>query len=159
MSTIYVDNLSPNLGSRVMAAGHVVQVVKGTSTSSVAISSTTETSTGLSATITPTSSSSLVLVTVTLGEFRSYTDSATRFQIYRGGSKIIDLFNEAGYGPSVGSGMIGFTLCGQYVDSPSSTSSTSYTLYGRMLQTNTGVLQIMPNSLSISTMTLMEIAQ
>ena len=65
MSTLYVDNLQPNLGSRVMAAGHVVQVVEGSS-------GTFHTFNGVSgwldltASITPTSASSLILVKVHL---------------------------------------------------------------------------------------------
>ena len=66
MSTLYVDNLQPNLGSRVMAAGHVVQVVQATSTTNLTVSSggggTTWNDSGATVTITPTVASSKVLV-------------------------------------------------------------------------------------------------
>ena len=67
MSTLYVDNLQPNLGSRVMAAGHVVQVVSTTKTDTASSSSTSfgEIS-GLSVSITPTSSTSKILVSFNL---------------------------------------------------------------------------------------------
>ena len=40
MSTLYVDNLEPNLGSRVLAAGHVVQVVQATHTTQTELTTT-----------------------------------------------------------------------------------------------------------------------
>ena len=65
MTTLYVDNIAPNLQSKISApnlqlpSGSVLQVVSSTKTDSSAISSTSFTdSTGLSATITPTSTSS-----------------------------------------------------------------------------------------------------
>ena len=70
MSTLYVDNLQPNLGSRVMAAGHVVQVVYDNATGqSAAVATVTnnlaDTATGFYAEITPTSSDSKILVMLT----------------------------------------------------------------------------------------------
>lgn len=62
MSTLYVDNLQPNLGSRVMAAGHVVQVVTADLTSAGAVSGNAWQSI-LSANITPTSTTSKIVVT------------------------------------------------------------------------------------------------
>ena len=63
MSTLYVDNLQPNLGSRVMAAGHVVQVVQAASTTY--LETTTSGSwlnVGAVATIVPTSTTSKILL-------------------------------------------------------------------------------------------------
>lgn len=64
MSTLYVDNLQPNLGSRVMAAGHVVQVVQGASSADINFASTLSIGTTIytGPTITPTSTSSKILV-------------------------------------------------------------------------------------------------
>ena len=62
MSTLYVDNLQPNLGSRVMAAGHVVQVVSAETNSQVQNTTTSYIDTGLTATITPTSASSKIAI-------------------------------------------------------------------------------------------------
>lgn len=67
MSTLYVDNLEPNLGSRVMAAGHVVQVVHNTINQKIAFTSTSFTSSGLSVSITPTSANSKIHVRLTTG--------------------------------------------------------------------------------------------
>jgi hypothetical protein len=61
MSTLYVDNLQPNLGSRVMAAGHVVQVVSAELTSLGSVTGNAW-QTIMSANITPTSSSSKIVV-------------------------------------------------------------------------------------------------
>lgn len=46
MSVLYVDNLQPNLGSRVMAAGHVVQVKQASSNSRFTTQSTSFVDTG-----------------------------------------------------------------------------------------------------------------
>ena len=60
MSTLYVDNLQPNLGSRVMAAGHVVQVVEDSISSLVTSSSTFSSLKSFS--ITPTSATSKIVI-------------------------------------------------------------------------------------------------
>ena len=60
MSTLYVDSLQPNLGSRVMAAGHVVQVVEDSIDTVINGSSTFSTLKSLS--ITPTSASSKIVI-------------------------------------------------------------------------------------------------
>ena len=62
MSTLYVDNLQPNLGSRVMAAGHVVQVVQEVETASGTVSGGSW-QTIMTASITPTSTSSKIIIT------------------------------------------------------------------------------------------------
>jgi hypothetical protein len=66
MSTLYVDNLQPNLGSRVMAAGHVVQFKYDYSSTGTTI--TTNANSGgwvdvpVSVTITPTSTNSKIYI-------------------------------------------------------------------------------------------------
>ena len=64
MSTLYVDNLQPNLGSRVMAAGHVVQVVQGPYSNRLNFNQSLTTGTTIysAPTITPTSSNSKILI-------------------------------------------------------------------------------------------------
>lgn len=67
MSTLYVDNLQPNLGSRVMAAGHVVQVVRNEISAGVQLAENATTNSFsdiVSTTITPTATSSKIKVTV-----------------------------------------------------------------------------------------------
>jgi len=78
MSTLYVDTLSPNTASRVLSAGHVVQVVQGVKTSTSTITSTTFSDIGLSASITPTSSSSKILVSVQLWGYSGFYTAPNR---------------------------------------------------------------------------------
>jgi len=82
MSTLYVDNLQPNLGSRVMAAGHVVQVVSARDTTRVQGSTSAYQNTGLAITFTPSSANSKLLfiadVSVNLGSV-GYSGNTGRF--------------------------------------------------------------------------------
>lgn len=71
MSTLYVDNLEPNLGSGVHAAGHVVQVVFGELTTRVQTSTTSWNDIGLSATITPQHANSKILISCFFGRIGS----------------------------------------------------------------------------------------
>lgn len=139
--------------------GVVLQVVQSVATAYTGIATTTETAiTDLSATITPSSSTSKILVMVTIGELRSPTTTAARFQLYRNGSKIRDAINELGYGLN-SSSSIGMALSWNYLDSPSTTSAITYALYGRCLVVGgAGPIQIMPNGASTSSVILMEIA-
>ena len=100
MSTLYVDNLQPNLGSRVMAAGHVVQVVNG-DLGTLSTSSSTYSDIG-SLSITPTSASSKILV---LLEYHLYIPSGAA-STWRGGlvqlvrDTTILMSDNSGYGNS-----------------------------------------------------------
>jgi hypothetical protein len=67
MSTLYVDNLQPNLGSRVMAAGHVVQVVRNETTVSTTFSENSSSNAYVdvvSQAITPTATTSKIRVNI-----------------------------------------------------------------------------------------------
>ena len=152
MSTLYVDNLQPNLGSRVMAAGHVVQVV--TANKNLSTDSTTGSGSyidaGLSASITPTSANSKIYV---VAHFSGLSTSGNWLisTLYR------DSTNTAG------SEGLGITQAGNWVtttltvvDSPSTTSSVTYGLYVK--RGGTGTAYYHWNG-SIDTITLMEIAQ
>ena len=82
MSTLYVDNLQPNLGSRVMAAGHVVQVVAARDTTKVNGSTSAYQNTGLAISFTPSSANSKLLfiadVSVNMGGV-GYSGNTGRF--------------------------------------------------------------------------------
>ena len=87
MSTLYVDNLQPNLGSRVMAAGHVVQVKTAKTTALVTVSGTTNTSLGCPVTITPSSANTLLFI-----QFNGHHAGAAgkaEFHLYQNGSQIL----------------------------------------------------------------------
>jgi len=127
MSTLYVDNLQPNLGSGVSIPGHVVQTVYSTNTSQLSTTSTSETSTGLSVTITPHSSSSNIKLTAYLSALRKSGDNTMSFFWYRNGSKVetpvFGLFDTSD------TQLITDSITPISFDAPSSASSQTYTLY------------------------------
>ena len=155
------------------SASKVLQVVSVPLTATFTMTGQTQTAiTGLSASITPKFSTSKVLVIVTIGGFSQGTGQG-RFILTRGGSNIG--VGDAGSGqlqvtfgisgPSSGAPMI--TGCGQYLDSPATTSSTTYGVTvssndaGAAIYINRSVTDSGSTSYqrSISTITLMEIAQ
>ena len=117
--------------------GKVLQVVFGTSTTSTQVASTTYADTSLSATITPSSSSSKVLV-LAQQHFYYSRDSfyqAAKLRLVRGSTTIYDMAPN-GYeswrlwvqGVTVVE-LNGFAPV-MYLDSPSTTSATTYKLQG-----------------------------
>ena len=144
------------------AGGKVLQVVMGTSTTSTSISSTTYTDTSLSATITPSATSSKVLCFI--GQQANLSSSNTLcvmgMQLLRGSTSIYD------FGTS-GTATLGLQIVGAsftqirsivnncYLDSPSTTSATTYKTQVKVYETNdTAQLQ---ESSTPSTLILMEI--
>ena len=105
--------------------GKVLQVVSVTNTTQqTTTSGTYVASTGLTASITPSSTSSKILISV-MSNIRSSADAA--YTLYRGAT------NLAGAGDFVqiyaGGADIRQLMTINYLDSPSTTSSTTYTLY------------------------------
>lgn len=157
MSTLYVDNLEPNLGSRVMAAGHVVQVVRANFTTNNVTSSSSYVATDIEASITPTSASSLILVNVCTGIDTNNTTRAAYLTLYRDNTTNLKQGSSDWivFGVS-SSGRIQIPGNLQYMDSPATTSSVTYTLYhksGGSYQTE------VPGNFQTQQITLMEIAQ
>ena len=175
MSTLYVDNLQPNLGSRVMAAGHVVQVVQAAETATGTVSGGAW-QTIVSASITPTSTSSKIVITCngcfsnpsSSGnlEFTTRTLSSATGAVQVGdtsgnktsGNTVLWLGQDSAYD--------GVSPAWTVVDEPSSTSPVTYSLqvYGSESQSvnynkqrqNADAEYTIRGS---STITLMEIAQ
>lgn len=160
MSTLYVDNLEPNLGSEVLIpdlkprAGQVLQVVQDYETAAVAFSGTDTYHTVMSVTITPKDANSKMLIRADVSY--GYTPGQQQYEWYwyvdksvGGGSATgVGLADAAGsrqrgwFQPAalVTSASVGFmamgTLSGQYLDSPSTTSEIVYQLKFRS-HTNT----------------------
>jgi hypothetical protein len=124
----------------------IVQVVQGTLTVGASVSGSTWQATGLSATITPTSASNKILAVVSCGAVGSGATTTIGFEIYRGGTPV-------GIGDVVGSRIqTGFRMvqisdtnhCGgvgfSYLDSPATTSATTYSLYWQPSAGQTGYL-------------------
>lgn len=178
-STLYVDNLEPNLGNRVMAAGHVIQVVQGEfgGTASAACPDNVSVDTGLEATITPTSASSKILV-----QYSVFLGSSNAYNLW---SRIVRGSTQIGNGTANGSRPVAnarFTtysanssadpyhlscLSNSYLDDPNTTSATTYKIQMGFYANYTvyinrsGTWQNYAgyDTIPLSTITLMEIAQ
>ena len=138
--------------------GSVLQVVQGSVvTSTTSSTSSTFVTTSITASITPSSSSSKILCFVNTSLDNNASGNQTVLTIYRNSTNVLDS------GSASGSGFNGLynagsrnqlSACYYYLDSPSTTSSTSYTLYFRSI----GGGNITINNTCSSYMTLMEIA-
>jgi len=134
-------------------AGNVIQVVQATSTTAFSTSSSSMVATGISASITPTSSSSKILVRMTVQVASSA--SGAGIAIYRSTTSI--------WSPSTsdGSGFYGIypaIICLnnlEYLDSPATTSSTTYNLY---MASRSGASSTVGTNNAGTVITLMEIA-
>lgn len=109
-----------------LSAGKVLQVVQGTYATQTSTTSSTPVTSNLAASITPSSSSNKVLVMATVNSFYTTSSPAGGYlYIYRDSTQIVD---KAGWNYSQSGGIID-TIGLNYLDSPSSTSSVTYTIY------------------------------
>ena len=104
----------------------VYQVVQGTFSTVTTVSSSTYVTTGLTASITPKFSTSKILIIATCTTFTSGSATGLSFRIVRGSTDIWTSINYSSYSSS-GGGLIA-TNTVNWLDSPNTTSSTSYTL-------------------------------
>jgi hypothetical protein len=133
-----------------LPTGSVLQVVtfnsdaaRGTTTSTSFVAST------LAATITPTSATSKIYIVTTFPAFTTSTNVAN-YTIYRDATNI---GGTGGFVANVTNNTYA-SVAMSYLDSPATTSATTYTVY---YKTNNNTVGISDNSFR-STMTLMEIA-
>jgi hypothetical protein len=144
-----------------LPTGSVLQVVQGTLSTTFSTTNTTLTDTGLSASITPTSSSSKILVVVNLnGVHNSTTNYNVYYTLLRNSTNLTNISNGSGWGIRSGqnSGRWGSDSI-TYLDSPSTTSSTTYKVQIASEGGGTTVYICDVNSFSaLSTITIMEIA-
>jgi hypothetical protein len=143
-------------------AGSVLQVVSVTYSTQTSISSTSYTDTGLTASITPTSASSKILVIVNQSVANQQNTNAARvfeLQLLRGATTIMDkdFYSYAAVGAN---GYFETGLDGTQIvlDSPATTSSTTYKTQGRMDSTASSTALVFQQGSGESTITLMEIA-
>jgi hypothetical protein len=142
--------------------GSVLQVVNATYSTETTIVSTSYTNTGLSASITPTSASNKILVIVgqTIIASRTTGSEIGSVNLVRGATQVMEITRalglEAGNGSGgnyVNFGTIGFS----YLDSPSTTSSTTYKTQAKASSiANSGYVECQSGS-STSTLTLIEV--
>ena len=143
-----------------MAAGTILQVVQSNTTTQTSISGFTFVTTGITASITPQSSSNKILIITAAG---CYTQTGAQIvsTIYRGSTNLAT--GASGFTWSyAGSTGMGTTHAMCYLDSPATTSSTTYTIYAANANIATGIYNNptgagTPNTQQ-ATITLMEIA-
>ena len=138
----------------VFPAGAVLQVVQGTFNTSTTTTSTSLVTTGFSVSITPKFNTSKVLVQVNGGKTYCPASSAMGCYMYRNGSTLgasLGFAYETG-----GTSPVGSPHSFSYLDSPATTSSTTYTPYFKSLTGSTVYFADAPAVYTV-TMTLMEI--
>jgi hypothetical protein len=144
----------------VAAGGKVLQVVNATSTTQTNVASTTYTDTTLSATITPSSTTSKILVIYSqvLNCERSAIGTAAKLQLLRGSTSIQNL----GFIQNMNATGASFTaltamVTSSCLDSPSTTSATTYKTQIAANTTANGGIAIAQIDSNPSSMTLLEI--
>ena len=173
-------NLSlPGAGTvdRLERAGNILQVVSTTKTDVFSLATQTPTLiTGLTASITPSSSSSKVLISIDMCVSAGAANYTTWFYLYRGGS-VITGAQAANSGGIQGNQERAFKMCrnsssndataiaGMYLDSPSTTSATTYQVYMSGESGQTHYINKMANEQNysytprtVANITIMEIA-
>ena len=129
------DNTFASAGA---TAGQVIQVVTATDTTNRTVSSTSFTSTTVSASITPASASNKILVLVS-GMMSINTSNAGSFlTVLRGATDLASTtngFTGNSYGGDAPVNQNAGAISVSFLDSPSTTSSTTYTIHTR---TSTG---------------------
>jgi hypothetical protein len=137
------------------SSGKILQVLQQTYSTATSNGTETYADTGITLNITPSSASSKVLIFVTVaGMYRSANDCSARFQVMRGASSIHEfeknIMNSGGVANQSG------TTVTNYLDSPATTSATTYKVQFRRNPAGGGTIYINLSD-SISTITLMEV--
>jgi len=126
-------------------AGGILQVVQSTGTASQSTTSTSYVTTGLTLTITPASATNKVLITYT--GYAYAVGGNEKYAIYRGATKICESL--VALSGNLSSSAI------SYLDSPASTSATTYTLY---YLATAGTAYLNGDGTSLYSLTAMEVA-
>ena len=129
-SSVNLSNAT-SLAVAALPTGSVIQVVQATLTSSFSTTAASFTSTGLTASITPQFTTSKILVLISTYGLALIANGQASYTIYRSstnlasGSGLNQSFSELNGNLSPSQAPLAIS----YLDSPSTTSSTSYTLY------------------------------
>ncbi len=136
-----------------------MQVVQSVYTTATAVASTTYTDTGLTATITPSSASSKVLVIVNQNAeaFRETSQASAHIRLLRGATAILTVSNAVQIYAVGGVYILSPNNNYTYLDSPATTSATTYKTQGKADDTaNAGSARFQQGS-TPSMITLIEI--
>jgi hypothetical protein len=145
--SIYVAIISIN--------GIVEAYANATYSTETSTSSSTYSDSGLSASITPSSSSSKILVIVDVQGGKTTGVTGLDLKLLRGSTDLIIFAKASGYNGGTSYNLVGSSSC-CYLDSPATTSSTTYKVQ-LASNSNVSTARINDNS-SVSTISLMEIA-
>jgi len=141
--------------SNAMPTGSVLQVVQATYSTSFNTGSTSYVDTGLSASITPTSASSKILVLVNQGGFLRRTSTSEQcgyVNLVRGSTQVTEFV-----ACKTVSGYVPYFNGINYLDSPNTTSSTTYKTQTKVdTAADSGLIYFQSGNLT-STIILMEI--
>jgi hypothetical protein len=161
-------NLGDGITGADLPAGSVLQVIQGTTTTSVATTSTTPVDTGLSVSITPTSESSKILVFI--NQSCNNTRSAANnggfgLRLLRGATEVeqfngvtVPAYTTVYLNSSASpSGFMSYVAV-QYLDAPSTTSEVTYKTQGAVGAATLSPSLTFQTDSTPSFMTLMEIA-
>jgi hypothetical protein len=137
----------------------VLQVLQDVQTGIVSTNGTTLVTTNCSQAITPASASNTVLVTVTLnGCATTDGQKPMNFKLFRGATQIADMSDSNFYTPVTTSYASGGTIGVTYLDSPATTSSTTYEVkFAATTATTVYIGNYQNNNTVTSSITLMEI--
>jgi hypothetical protein len=129
ISTISNSGISASaaISTSKLGTGAVLQVVQGTTSSIYATTSTSAITTNLTASITPTSSSSKILIISTFSLYCANPSKAVAF-LYRNSTNLSAAAGGAYLYSSISTGAQ-ITTGINLLDSPATTSATTYTIY------------------------------
>jgi hypothetical protein len=108
-----------------MPAGSILQVVQGTFTGQQSTTSTSFTASNIAASITPTSSASKIAVFIQTSIKSDLAAQEVHITMYRGATNL----TASGSGFAAGTATAWMPATVIYLDSPATTSATTYTLY------------------------------
>jgi len=123
-------------GTKLSGAGAVLQVVTATA-GAVSITSASDVTTNITASITPSSASNKILILITsvvnFTDYASRTNDFCGVNLKRGATSLVGGGNnDFASAYSVSPHNFTYPVAISYVDSPSTTSSTTYTLFSRI---------------------------
>jgi hypothetical protein len=150
---------SQSIAKASLPAGSILQVVNAYTVTGTTTTSGTQVDTALSATITPTSASSKILVLMNGDGYVNRGSTAISygdmyFYIVRGATTLASGRSAVNFGVATWADMFPAQNCFVYLDSPATTSSTTY----KMQISVSNSLSLSVPFQSFATMTLLEIA-
>jgi hypothetical protein len=140
-----------------VGGGKVKQVIFGSTATSAANTTTTYADTNLTATITPTANTSKVLVLVSQnGVLGTTASNGVKLKLLRGTTSIFDFAGSLGYSQASSTRNDTAGSC-SYLDSPATTSATTYKTQFAQRTADAVACQVQIVSESTSSITLIEI--